>query len=362
MIKLIILHDDGLLYFEALARLVKQKKIVTEVYYVHFMKMLAKGIVRRDLGIAGRALASIMFFAKSFYIKGSMIVAGIAPYDPSIILWTHLLRHNKVIYHTSWPYWTDEDYPVRPGVLKKLAFKAWKYFINHENTSVVCIIGRTKDEIAKKYGKSNAKIFVVPHSVNPEYFYPGRAEKNSEFRVLFAGRLVREKGLEQLKEVIRLLKGKGYSFGVIGGGRDKYLLESTFKEPNVKYYGRIKDRKEVGDIMRRYDVFLLPSYKTRTWEELFGIVIIEAMACGLAVVSTDSIGPRNIIRKGKNGILVKQKDPAAMAKNIEKLKRDRSFMKKLVKNGKKTAERYRIEKISKKWMDLFPKIAGPAGR
>lgn len=208
MIKLIILHDDGLLYFEALARLVKQKKIVTEVYYVHFMKMLAKGIVRRDLGIAGRALASIMFFAKSFYIKGSMIVAGIAPYDPSIILWTHLLRHNKVIYHTSWPYWTDEDYPVRPGVLKKLAFKAWKYFINHENTSVVCIIGRTKDEIAKKYGKSNAKIFVVPHSVNPEYFLSRAGGEKQRIQGFICRQACEGKGTRTIKRSYTAFKRK----------------------------------------------------------------------------------------------------------------------------------------------------------
>ncbi|PLM51431.1 hypothetical protein CWN34_29225, partial [Klebsiella pneumoniae] len=73
---------------------------------------------------------------------------------------------------------------------------------------------------------------------------------------------------------------------------------------NVNFMGHISDKSKLAAIFKEHDVLVLPSKKIDGWEELFGLVIIEAMACGLVVIASNHIGPRGIIDDGKNGFLI----------------------------------------------------------
>jgi glycosyltransferase involved in cell wall biosynthesis len=96
--------------------------------------------------------------------------------------------------------------------------------------------------------------------------------------------------------------------------------------------------------MREHDVLLLPSLRTDGWEELFGMVIIEAMACGVVPITTDHVGPREILLR----------IPCVIFKENEYVERVTDFLRKINMDRSRTevlkiVERYKIDSISDRW-------------
>ena len=101
-------------------------------------------------------------------------------------------------------------------------------------------------------------------------------------------------------------------------------------------------------------LFVLPSRY-----EGFGLVLIEAMACGLPVVSFDcENGPRNIIRDGQNGFLVQAFDVDAFAERLLTLIRDDELRKKMGAEARQSSRQYQIEDIAMRWKSLFEEVMG----
>ncbi len=349
--KIIIVHDSETKYFDALKEIEKNNNITITVYYFHFLKFLIKGIVRKNLKMLSIAIKTIFFYFKSFFIKNYIILMGIAPYDWRLIFWLHLLKKNKVIFHNSWPYWNNTDFPEKPLFFKNIVFNIWEQFILNSNTFIINIINKSKEELINKYKKEEIKIFVIPHCINENFYFYKERQKNDRLKILFVGRLVKEKGLEILKEVIKKLPD--YDFGIIGDGKDKKILNEVLKRENVIYYGYIDNKAKIGEIMRQYDIFLLPSYKTKDWEEVFGIVLLEAMACGLICISTDCIGPLHIIKDMENGFIVKQKSVEMIIDKINFMKNNPELIERIRLNAIKSVEQYKIGNIVKKWEDVL---------
>lgn len=353
--KLVIIHDSEKLYFEALREMEKKNKLETQVFYVHFVQRFIKGCLALDLRMVKIAAKSALFFLSGFFISGRTVLAGIAPYDPALLGWMGLAKRNRVIYHTSWPYWQGDNQPVNPGLFAGIVKVAWRRFIKNENVFIACVLEKTRNEIIKVFGKNAAKISVIPHAVNTRVFRP-RPSKRGALNVLFAGRLVREKGLLDLAEIIKAADAKKYFFGIVGRGRDEALLSEVKGLNNVRFYGRVNDRQKMAEITASHDVMLLPSYKTKTWEELFGIAVLEAWASGLAVIATDCVGPKHLINHMKNGILVKQRDVKAMSSMLQFLHKNRQALKRISKAAVKSAGNYNMDKTMRLWEIFLEKV------
>ena len=83
-------------------------------------------------------------------------------------------------------------------------------------------------------------------------------------------------------------------------------------------------------------------------------VLLEAMVCGVPVISSDcSYGPREIITNGNNGLLVPRADEKTLADAMLTLLKDENLRKKFSQNGKRRAEVFRIEKILPQYEELF---------
>jgi len=106
------------------------------------------------------------------------------------------------------------------------------------------------------------------------------------------------------------------------------------------------------DVLKEYStssVFVLPSRY-----EGFGLVLIEAMACGVPVVSFDcENGPRSIISDSFDGFLIPPFDIDAFAEKVILLMTNETLRKKMGENAKKSAIRYDIERIGLQWKQLF---------
>jgi glycosyltransferase involved in cell wall biosynthesis len=135
--------------------------------------------------------------------------------------------------------------------------------------------------------------------------------------VLFVGRLVRYKGVDVLLEAMR---GVSATALLVGNGPERHALQRTAEQlgvaDRVKFLGEVSD-DELAALYRACDLFVLPSV---TRQEAFGVVQIEAMACGKPVISTDlGTGAGWVNQNGETGLVVPPRDAAALRGAIERL-------------------------------------------
>jgi len=173
-------------------------------------------------------------------------------------------------------------------------------------------------EAIENYYKIKNRFMVIPCVVNTTVYYPLKfnpnKERSNKKRMLTVCNLIPRKGINYLLESLSQLKQKRQDFtlDIVGDGpnRKEYeeLTEKFGLDKIVKFYGR---QPEIVSFMRNCDFFVLPSLY-----ENFGVVYIEAMACGKPVIGTLGGGPKEIINKD-TGILVPPKDIEALTSAID---------------------------------------------
>lgn len=164
-----------------------------------------------------------------------------------------------------------------------------------------------------------------------------RAKRGSNI-VLFVGRLIYYKGAEHL---IRAMKDVDGRLLIVGEGPLEGQLRSLAAElaieDKVVFLGRIPER-EMAAYYHACDVFVLPSIAR---SEAFGIVQLEAMACGKPVVNTDlPTGVPRVSRHGETGLTVPPADPAALTEAINKLLQDSDFREQCGSNALRRVEEH----------------------
>jgi len=170
---------------------------------------------------------------------------------------------------------------------------------------------------------------------------------------LFTGKLLYEKGLDTIVKLIGSMDKTKYHFHIVGDGEYKKNIEYIFKNDNVTYYGWISDKEVIANIYQQCHIFLNPSIKNDKWQELFGIVNIEAMASGLIVIASNHIGPSEIIDNGVNGFLVEEKNSSKISKIIDTLHKNKILLAQISKNAVDSSKFYNLEHISKKWKKVI---------
>lgn len=200
-------------------------------------------------------------------------------------------------------------------------------------------------------GVPEEKMRVVYPGVDLERFKPGNkperfcAKNNipvNSFVVLYVGKLVSWKGVHNLIYAAKILKNRGMKDFVVamaGKGAQRENMEKLIKETATEEHFRFLNfvsYDEVPDIYRMADVFVLPSYPTMTWQEQFGMVLIEAMACGKPVISTNSGSIPEVV--GDAGALIPSGDFFKLAEIIYKLMLDNNLREGLGKKGRERAE------------------------
>ncbi len=187
------------------------------------------------------------------------------------------------------------------------------------------ISGEVRESIARRYGLPEAQIPQIDNGVDLSRFHPASpspadkalADKTlagkalSGPRFLCAGSLYPHKNHRLALQAFRLVRDKipQATLAVAGDGPLRAELEQAARELGlgaaVSFLGTVE---RIEEVMRGCDVFVLPSDY-----EGFGLVVAEAMACGLPAVATRSGGPENIIRDGLDGFLVPTGDAGRLA-------------------------------------------------
>lgn len=148
-------------------------------------------------------------------------------------------------------------------------------------------------------------------------------------RLLYAGQVVRHKGVHTAVQAVAELARRGIetTLSVIGGSVDaayvcelKKLAETSGVSGKVMFKGEM-DRESLAGEYASHDVLLF----TSTWEEPFGIVLLEAMTHGVVVAGTATGGSAEILRDGINGLVFRKEDVSDCAAKIEILMRNRDL-------------------------------------
>ena len=181
-------------------------------------------------------------------------------------------------------------------------------------------------EVAERHGVDPARFTVVPGATDAERFAPAdtadMAHVSDPAVLLYHGRVDARKGVLDLLEAVRLLlaDGVGVQLLVSGIGPDTALVEQRIAEldltEHVDMLGAVP-YEHAHEVYRRGEVFVSPTYA-----EGFSNTILEAMASGLPVVSTDVVGVRDCVRPDDNGVLVPPADPPALAAGIRRILAD----------------------------------------
>ncbi|KMK77408.1 glycosyltransferase family 4 protein [Alkalihalobacillus pseudalcaliphilus] len=176
-----------------------------------------------------------------------------------------------------------------------------------------------------------------------------------EKTIMAAGRLVEQKGFDLLIESFNYIKDEfpDWRVKIFGFGRDKKMLEALIQQyhlyNNVILMGPTKNiEKELA----KSSIYALSSRF-----EGFGMVIVEAMQCGVPVVSYDCPkGPSEIINNNVDGILVDNGNVKEFAEKLALLMRDKNLREQIAKEGLISVKRFEIDQIGLEWEKLFEDI------
>ncbi|NAZ85189.1 glycosyltransferase family 4 protein [Kineococcus indalonis] len=194
-------------------------------------------------------------------------------------------------------------------------------------SAVACISEYCRDRLSALAGPEHrAKMSVVRMGVGADRFPPSSALRAARppgpLRVLFVGRLVPEKGPELLLRAARSLRDAGRALEVVlvGAGPLRAALEQEVRERGLQDVVRLQGPVGQDDLPGWYewaDVFCLPSYA-----EGVPVVLMEAMATELPVVTTPVAGVPELVADGATGLLVDPGDVPGVAAAIERLAQD----------------------------------------
>lgn len=197
---------------------------------------------------------------------------------------------------------------------------------------------------------ARSKIHVHRHGVDLRRFHPDGAstpKPGPVWRILACGNFVGYKGFEHLVTACGLLQKEGYRFvcSIIGEGPAEKRLAQQIRQSGLSSQVSLlppMSQPELAEQYRNADVLVHPSVVTRDGNrDVIPNVLIEAMASGTAVISTRLSGIQELIREGKNGLLVSPGDPKELAEAISALMKDCQKREQLVKAAQLTvAEAY----------------------
>ncbi len=197
---------------------------------------------------------------------------------------------------------------------------------------------------------------VIPNGVDLRRFQqipPFARYRDGTANLLFVGRFEERKGLIHLLKAFRVLKEQGFDCRllVVGAGpqeREMRRYIATRRLRDVHLLGRVSDHDKA-----RYfataDIYVSPA----TGQESFGIVLLEAMASGTAIVCSDIHGYKGVVRRGEQALLVPPRDKAALVAAISRLLGDPAERARMGASGRERAHQFGWENITAKVDDYY---------
>ena len=233
---------------------------------------------------------------------------------------------------------------------------------------IIAFSPHERDAMARLYGADAGKVSLVPCGVDLSVFRPldrdsvrARLGLNGDKILLYVGRIEPLKGLDLLVETAAQMDSQdGVRVMVVGadvnGDREldrvKQLARERDLEDKIDFVGQV-DHKELPLYYNAADVCVVPSYY-----ESFGLVALEAMACGTPVVATRVGGLSTIIQHGRTGYLQSWRCPEAFANSVEMIISSNGLQQSLGEAARKRAEGMGWDNVAAMMWDEYAVLTG----
>lgn len=264
------------------------------------------------------------------------------------------------------------------GVTFSFTAHAWDIFCGGvmlreklENAAFVITISNYNKQFLEGInpGVSKDKIKVIRCGVYLDNFPPQDRINVERKIILSVAKHTEKKGIIYLLKASKILKEEGLPLQVFIAGwcqsreekKVKRSLERFIKKEALSDMVIFFDnptREEITRLYQRADIFVLPCVIAKTQDrDGIPVALMEAMACGLPVISTDISGIPELISHQESGLLTQQKKELELSEAIKSLIKDDFLYSKLSKNGRKKVERdYDIKKNSLKLLEMFSSV------
>lgn len=317
----------------------KHKYLLSKLYRRFYQKIYRMDNVKRatDLIISNTERNSYQTF---FDAHDFDILIGVSPHS-SAILGLIDVKSKKI----GWLHSTFERYfETKNNYLWNQA-PIYNYAMSKLDTLVV-LTDAAKQRYSSEIGTEVKRIY------NPLSFTSAiKSDLNSK-NIIFVGRIDYDtKGLNNLILILKHLQNMidKFKLVIVGDGKDMNRLRKDIELHNltdvVDFIGMTEN---VAKYYTNSSICLVPSNI-----EGFGLVVIEAMECGLPVVSFETEGPSEIISNGYDGFLVSDFDTYVFAEKIAKLLMDEQLLTRMSENAKNRAKDFYIDEIGNQWVKLL---------
>ncbi len=255
---------------------------------------------------------------------------------------------------------------VDGGLIKKesrIKYKLKKYFINSAYKWLCS--GKKALEYLEHYGAHKDDIYIYPFTSLKEVDILDKTlDENQKSNlkkqlnikektvILSVGRFIYIKGFDLLLKAAKELN-KEFGIYIIGGNPTKeYLIQKNdFGLKNVHFLN-FKSKEDLKQYYKAADLFVLP-----TRGDIWGLVINEAMAYGLPIITTDRCGAGiELINNKNNGFIILSEDKMALSKSINIISSNEKLRLKMAKNSLKKIKYYTIEKMAKIHIEIFKNL------
>ncbi|MGG1678255.1 glycosyltransferase family 4 protein [Neobacillus sp. NRS-1170] len=247
---------------------------------------------------------------------------------------------------------------VKMGFIGKINNRISKWALKQAKIIWITVpkVAERFKEIGLFNNDTSQKFIVMGHPVNTTIFKPSEySSEREEIVILCVSRFVVEKGIQYIISALKPLikKHPNVKLKLVGGGEAKAFLERIIKEnqleENVEFIGNVP-HKDLVNIYQNADIFINHPISVMEWEEFFGVSNIEAMSCGLPIVTSTCGGISYVLRENDIAEIVNERDIVGITNSLEKLINDRNYYNILRENGRKyVQENYDLKVIAEKY-------------
>ena len=346
--KYIILHEYGEpKHFLGLFYLFESNGFGYDQYEVDYIRQFRLGVKKKSLHHIYKGIKDFIFLHTIQYKKPTKIILSIAPYNKAMVPLRKKLKKHRSYFFISYTIW-DQSVYVHDYNNDQRIIDEWRGFLLNDVEHIFVVSEKTKREMILNNFAKEGKISVVNHSYKTKVQPKENKRKTNSFITVAV--LSEKKGISELLDIfktkpeLRLI--------IVGRGP----LEDKVKEyannfSNIIYKGYIDNQQDLFNLYKEASFLLLNSHKEKSWEELFGMVIIESSACGVVPIATNHSGPMEIIHDGIDGFLCEEGNIGMLVEKCEKMGDDEYdiIRKRTIING----QNFYVANISKRWQKIL---------
>ncbi len=260
---------------------------------------------------------------------------------------------------------TDVEMLRRKALARPLA-----RFVFSRAHTITCGSTYLRDQLLELGVVDPARVIVLPMPVNPLFQVsgsrlpvPSGLTAAASSYVLTVARLTKQKSIETLIDALAILRERGREarLVIIGDGPERPALEERARhldlQDRIEFLGTLP-QSALPHYYTDCAVFVLPSVR-----EGMGLVLAEALLCGAPVIAARSGGVSDIVKDGETGLLIPEREPAALADAIDKLLDDRELAARLAANGRAwVRERYTPAGVAARFAGVYRTASGQETR